>query len=117
MGKLSQWRDRYVMWHAGTFPVPIFEDRVIVRERILFDGRVQKVGFRLEIETLANRLSLAGFAQNVTSGQVLAEVQGTEQQIDYLIMCMCSLKRASVTYVERKRIAVIDEEHTFFSKF
>lgn len=117
MGKLSQWRDQYVVWHAGTFEVPVIEGGPIVREQIVFDGRVQKVGFRLEIETLANRLGLVGFAKNLEGGQVLAEVQGTEKQIDYLISCMCSLKRASVNYVERKRVPMLESEKSFVSRF
>ena len=117
MGRLSKWRDQYVVWHAGTFPIPAFSEGTVVREQILFAGRVQKVGFRLEIETLANRLGLVGFAQNLEGGEVLAEVQGTEAQIDYLIDCMCSLKRASVRYVKRKRIIIVDEEQAFCSRF
>ena len=117
MGKLSKWRDQYVVWHAGTFPIPAFNEGAVVREQLFFAGRVQRVGFRLEIETLANRLGLAGYAQNMQDGQVMAEVQGTEQQIDYLIRCMCCLKRASVRYVERRKVSVLEGETTFKSRF
>lgn len=117
MGKLSNIRDKYVIWHANTFPILPVEEGPIVREEVYFSGRVQKVGFRLEVETLANRLGLVGFAENLKDGEVLIEVQGTEKQIDYLIDCMCSLKRASVSSIKRKRINVLQEESSFYAKF
>ena len=117
MGVLSEWRDKYVIWHANQFVVPVFAEGEVLREQLLFSGRVQKVGFRLEIETLANRLGLVGFAQNLPDGRVFAEVQGTTEQIEYLISCMKALKRAKVVQVERKIVDVVESDLKFVSRF
>lgn len=117
MGVFSTWRDRYVIWHANQFDIPQFKQDEIVRYKLIFSGRVQKVGFRLEIETLANRLALTGYVQNLSNGSVLAEVQGTVSQIDYLISCMHSLKRAKVSHIEREPLEVVKEEKLFESDF
>ncbi|GAE04997.1 hypothetical protein JCM10914_1079 [Paenibacillus sp. JCM 10914] len=50
----------------------------------------------MELDCIARRLKLTGWVRNLKDGSVEAELQGEESQIDFLIQCMCSLKRASV---------------------
>jgi len=74
-----------------------------IRQRITFSGRLQKVGFRLEIYCIARRMNLTGWVKNLIVGSVEAEFQGQASQIDFLVNSMRSLKRANV-----KNITVID---------
>lgn len=89
-------RDNYVINQVKNLKLPTFEINEIRRYRIVFSGRVQKVGFRLEVCELAKRLGLTGFCQNLENGEVLAELQGPDNKIKYLIAFMESLKRIKI---------------------
>ena len=114
---LKRWlvtlRDNYVINQAESFPLPDFEPEEPVRLRVLFSGRVQHVGFRLEVCELARRLELTGFCRNLESGQVLAEFQGGESRIQSLISMMESLVRIRIRRKEVTRLPVVPEEMEF----
>lgn len=57
-----------------------------VRYRILFDGRVQGVGFRYTARETANMLGLTGWVCNQYDGTVLMEVQGTRETIQKMFL-------------------------------
>lgn len=96
-------RDGYVIWHANRIRIPEFSSSTIVRKKVIFTGRVQKVGFRLEIHCISQRMKLTGSVKNLEDRSVEVELQGEELQISFLIECMQSLKRASV-----KKMIIID---------
>ena len=81
---LKKLRDDYVIGQVQRLTLPAFPEEPPRRYRIRFSGRVQKVGFRLEICELAQRLGLTGFCQNLENGDVLAELQGGETRIVFL---------------------------------
>lgn len=109
-------RDNYVINQVKNLELPAFEKDEIRRYRIVFGGRVQKIGFRLEVCELAKRLGLTGFCQNLESGEVLAELQGPDNKIKYLIAFMESLKRIKI---EKKVITEleINRKEKSFLKF
>ena len=86
-------RDDYVIRQAHSVELPEFMSGTVRRYRVKFSGRVQKVGFRLEVCELAQRLGLTGWCRNLENGDVLAEFQGPTERIDFLISFMESLKR------------------------
>ena len=49
-----------------------------VRKHIVFQGRVQGVGFRYTAKYMAQSLGLVGWVQNEWDGTVTMEVQGRE---------------------------------------
>ena len=101
-------RDDYVRNQAQTAVFPAFSSEpTICRLRVRFSGRVQKVGFRLETYELAKRLGLTGFCRNLENGDVLAELQGPEDRLHFLISFMESLKRIKI---EHKDISVLDTD-------
>ena len=102
---LKNLRDNYVRKQAQNAVFPAFPPAPVCRLRIRFSGRVQNVGFRLETCELAKRLGLTGFCQNLENGDVLAELQGPENRIHFLISFMESLKRIKI---EHKEISVRD---------
>jgi len=103
MSVFKKLRNEYVIWHANRIKFPIFVSNTILRKKVTFSGRVQKVGFRLEIYCIAQRMKLTGWVKNLEDGSVEAEIQGEESKIYFLINCMQSLKRASV-----KKVTMID---------
>jgi len=112
MGVLSKWRDSYVVWHAKKAPLPVYFDGELHTQKIHFSGRVQKVGFRLELFTLATRLSITGTVRNLKNGDVEAVLQGPASAIHYVIDHMYRLKRANVVKIE-----VYDMEPISMTKF
>jgi acylphosphatase len=53
--------------------------------RLLISGRVQGVGFRDALQREAERLGLAGWVRNRTSGEVEALAQGPAQAVSALL--------------------------------
>lgn len=55
-----------------------------IRQRIVFHGRVQGVGFRYTAKYLAQSLGLTGWVENEFDGTVVMEIQGREPMIHKL---------------------------------
>ena len=110
---LKKLRDHYVIRHAHRLHLPAFSSGSIVRKKVVFSGRVQKVGFRLELYCLAERLALAGWVRNREDGSVETELQGEAEKIDFLIQCMESLKRASVREKQVENVPVVEADEVF----
>lgn len=106
-------RDGYVINQVKNIDLPYFNPTPTVRKMIIFSGRVQKVGFRLEISELAKRLNLTGWVKNRNDKNVAAEIQGEIDKINFLIKFMKSLKRASVNDVTISEIPVIADDIEF----
>lgn len=110
MNSLKKLRDGYIIWHANRIKIPAFTQNTVVRKNIIFSGRVQNVGFRLELWRLAQRLTLKGWVKNLDDGSVEAELQGDEERIDFLIRSMQSLKRATVNEPIIEELPISEDE-------
>ena len=110
---LRQWRDRYVQDQAWQVPLPEFGDSPRVRRRVRFSGRVQNVGFRMEVCQLSSRLGLTGWCENLPDGDVLAELQGPENRILFVISFMESLKRICITEKRMEALPPVPGERDF----
>ena len=111
--KCKQIRDDYVIRQVEKAKLPAFEDDRFVRRHMVFSGRVQHVGFRLEIAQLAKRLELTGWVKNLENGDVEAEFQGFESRIRFLLKFMRSLKRIKINRLENKPHSLQQEETDF----
>ena len=60
----------------------------VTRKRIVFFGRVQGVGFRYHARYAASFYGCTGWARNEDDGSVTMEIQGTEEQIDKVILAI-----------------------------
>mgnify|MGYP000299638675 CR=1 FL=1 len=78
---LKSARNTYICHQVNRVRLPDFEENRFVRRHITFHGRVQKVGFRIELAQMAERLELTGWVKNAENGEVIAEVQGFESRI------------------------------------
>ncbi len=106
---LKKIRDGYVINQVKNIKIPTFQPSPTLRERVTFIGRVQKIGFRLEIYELSKRLKLTGWVRNTKDKNVEAELQGEQKKIEFLIEYMRSLKRASVREIVRDELHVKKE--------
>ena len=106
-------RDNYVIDQVRRVKLPGFRSFQNKRYRLVFSGRVQHVGFRLEVSELAKRLGLTGFCQNMPNGDVLVEVQGQSDKIRFLVAFMKSLKRIQIKNLDKKRLKLKLDETGF----
>lgn len=106
-------KNRYVLGQVRRADIPPLADRPVRRYRLVFSGRVQGVGFRLECSGMAQRLGLTGWVKNRPDGSVEAELQGSDERIAYLQAFMASLKRIRITGTERAEQAPDPAERTF----
>lgn len=116
IGYIKTARDNYVIRQVQRARLPQFSEGETVRVRVVFEGRVQKVGFRLEVSELAERLGLTGFCENLSDGAVRAELQGTMERIEFLISFMRSLKRIRIDRWVMTEIPCVDGEVGFETK-
>ena len=84
-----------------------------IRKHIYFSGRVQAVGFRYSALCLAKELQLTGWVKNAENGKVIAEVQGFESRIRFLLKFMNSLKRIKIRKMENKPHSIKETETEF----
>lgn len=97
-------RDYYVEKQVKKVQFPYFEESPQIRMGYCFSGRVQNVGFRLEVKLLADRLGLTGFAYNKKNGDVVIELQGEENKIKFLISYMRNLRRIGIRKMKKERL-------------
>ena len=79
----------------------------MIRKRFVFIGRVQGVGFRYLTRRAANLIGVTGWVRNERDGSVTLEIQGTEEQVDGV---MLALKHMIIKRGRYVRIESIDEE-------
>lgn len=110
---LKKLRDNYIINQVENAKLPKFKGSPFIRRRLIFSGRVQKVGFRFELYLMAKRLGLSGWVKNRDDKSVEAEIQGQEEKIDFLTEFMKSLIRISVRKVEVTEIPIVKDEDSF----
>ena len=69
---------------------------MIIRKRFVFHGLVQDASFRWRARQAAQHFGYSGWVRNEDDGGVTMEIQGTEEQIDQVILAMERIKVSSV---------------------
>lgn len=110
---LKKLNKKYVIEQVKRINIPEFDIDKVVRYHMIFSGKVQYVGFRLEIEQLALRLQLTGWIKNLENGNVEMEIQGMDNKIEFLMNFMKSLKRIKIKKVEKDIVTVLIREQGF----
>lgn len=76
----------------------------MVRQRLIFQGRVQRVGFRARARLVSEHHYVTGWVRNEPDGTVMLEIQGSEPAVsEYL----AELRRRTSGLVEREMHAEI----------
>lgn len=60
----------------------------MIRKRFVFNGRVQGVGFRYLTRRAADLIGVTGWVRNERDGSVILEIQGTEEQVDGVMLAL-----------------------------
>lgn len=82
----------------------------MIRKEFFAYGRVQGVGFRFYIATLASSYNLTGFAKNLTDGSVQIQLQGDILNIAKVKSVILKPYRfILVENLDEKKIPVIEE--------
>jgi len=82
-------------------------------ERVVFSGRVQGVGFRYTVRSLAKRHPVKGYVKNMPDGTVELVMQGALSDIDGLLTDVTHHFRDNITDCDRRTIDS-DEEFSHF---
>jgi acylphosphatase len=72
---------------------------MITRQRVIFQGRVQGVGFRMRARACAQRLPITGWVRNEPDGTVMLEAQGAESDLNTFLT---NLRKQTSGLVERE---------------
>lgn len=110
---LKKAKNDYVIRQVNNIKLNDFPEDEIVRNYIIFSGRVQRVGFRLEVYQLALRLGLTGWIKNLEDGKVEMEIQGMRNKIDFLLEFMNSLIRIRISKIVREDRELVREDRDF----
>ena len=85
----------------------------MIRKHIVFYGSVQGVGFRWRARHAANLYSCTGWVRNEWDGSVTMEIQGTEENIDHVILAIEAGRYVEITNMDVKAIPVDPREQDF----
>lgn len=88
-------------------------DSEIVRRALRFSGAVQGVGFRWRAVHAANAVGATGWVRNDFDGAVSMEIQGTETQIDQVILAIERGPYVMIEHLSAKTIPLVDGEYGF----
>ena len=91
----------------------IAEIMEIIREHLIFTGRVQGVGFRYKTNYLARHYGVTGWVRNNYDGSVEAQMQGREETLDMVIQGLQQDEYIRIDWITRTRLEPELEEHGF----
>lgn len=84
------------------------------RQALTISGKVQGVFYRKSAAAQARIIGITGFVKNMPDGNVYAEAQGTENQLNaFLSWCQRGPERARVDNVDVKEMDLITGETDF----
>ncbi|MBO4861824.1 MAG: acylphosphatase [Firmicutes bacterium] len=81
----------------------------MVRKRMRFWGWVQGVGFRWRARNAAEAFGCTGWVSNEFDGSVLMELQGTEEQIDKVILTVEQGRYVRIENMSAETVPLQDE--------
>ena len=85
----------------------------MIRRHIVFYGSVQGVGFRWRARHAAELVGATGWVRNEWDGSVTMELQGTEEQLDRVILAVERGAYIRIENMDAKTIPVLEGERGF----
>ena len=85
----------------------------MIRRHITFYGWVQGVGFRYRARHAADLYGCTGWVRNEYDGSVSMEIQGTEEQIDQVILAIERGTYVRIENMDVRTIPLIEGEYSF----
>jgi acylphosphatase len=74
-----------------------------VAKKVIFEGRVQGVGFRFTTFNIANSYEVSGYVRNCSDGTVEMHAQGPDDQIQNLIKDIKAYFKSNITNIQEKK--------------
>lgn len=81
----------------------------MIRKTCHFSGRVQGVGFRYTVQSIARGFRVAGFVQNLSDGRVKLVVEGETGDIDGFIEAIGCEMRGFIRSIDQVTEPVTNE--------
>ena len=88
-------------------------DAEMIRKRMTFYGWVQGVGFRYRASHAADLYGCTGWVKNNYDGSVSMELQGTEEQINSVIIAIQRGRYVSIESIESVIVPLLPGERSF----
>lgn len=85
-----------------------------IRKEFHFEGNVQNIGFRFEVQSHAKPLGITGYAKNNDDSSVTAELQGSEKNINKVITDLQNIDRIQIDSMTEKEIPLDYYENDFY---
>jgi acylphosphatase len=85
----------------------------MLRQRIVFYGWVQGVGFRYWARHAATLYGATGWVRNNPDDTVTMEIQGTQEQIDQVVMALKNGRFINIDRMDVTSLPVIEDERVF----
>lgn len=83
------------------------------RRAVVFSGRVQGVGFRASVRSIARRFLIAGWARNEPDGTVRVEAQGPPDEVSAFLGEVGREWASNITGVRSEPLAPVPDEAGF----
>ncbi len=84
-----------------------------IRKEFHFEGNVQNIGFRFEVQNHAKPLGITGYAKNNEDGSVTAQLQGNLENINKVILSLQNIERIQIDSMTEKEIPLDYYEKDF----
>ena len=84
-----------------------------IRKEFHFEGTVQNIGFRFEVQSHAKPLGITGYAKNNEDGSVTAQLQGNLENINKVILSLQNIDRIQIDSITEKEIPLDYYEKDF----
>ena len=88
-----------------------------IRKEFHFEGNVQNIGFRFEVQSHAKPLGITGYAKNNDDGSVTAQLQGSLENIDKVILSLQNIDRIQIDSITEKDIPLDYYENDFYIQY
>lgn len=85
-----------------------------IRKEFHFEGNVQNIGFRFEVQSHAKPLGITGYAKNNEDGSVTAQLQGNLEDINRVISDLQNIDRIQIDSMTEKDIPLDYYENNFY---
>jgi acylphosphatase len=80
--------------------------KTLSAKRVLFEGRVQGVGFRFTVREIAQGFDVVGWVANLPDGRVQLEAQGESEEVDQFLQAIFDSHLRA--HIQRHSIREID---------
>lgn len=84
-----------------------------IRKEFHFEGTVQNIGFRFEVQSHSKPLGITGYAKNNEDGSVTAQLQGNLENINKVILGLQNIDRIQIDFISEKDIPLDYYENDF----